>query len=429
MRNTIFRPLLKLSILSAVIFSIASTVNAVGVFDRNFGTNGRISTNVGNPAQANAVVIQPDGKILALGIVGNGGSQDTVLVRYNSNGSLDPSFGNGGIVVAALSPFSESANDLALQSDGKIIVVGNIYSPVAQSIDFSVARFNQNGTLDTSFGISGIATVNQGSNEVFNSVAVQSDGKIVAAGRTSDGDRTAVIRFNSNGSLDSGFGDSGLLFIEFSGFSQESFYTLDLLANGRILLGGQGSVTIPHSGTSNFLVALNSNGSFASDFGTNGTVIFWDGFISPGFDAAVLPDGRILVVSDKAYRFLSNGTRDTSFTGGNPGNELAVRSDGRFIIGGNFISNFASQIYAANGQFIGRARNLTANDIAVQSNDKFVFISSSGNNFIVTRLDAITSRGTRLADFEPDDKTDLIVRAFGAGSCSRVSGLAAFGAR
>jgi uncharacterized delta-60 repeat protein len=119
MRNTIF---LKLSILFALVASIASTANAVGVLDKTFGTNGTITTVIGTNTQITATKVRPDGKILILGTLGSGATQDTVLVRYNQNGSLDAGFGNNGIVVLAFSPFYEMAHDLSLQSDGKLLL-------------------------------------------------------------------------------------------------------------------------------------------------------------------------------------------------------------------------------------------------------------------------------------------------------------------
>jgi hypothetical protein len=168
-------------------------------------------------------------------------------------------------------------------------------------------------------------------------------------------------------------------------------------------------VSVPHSGISNFLVSFNPNGSLSSNFGTNGVAVFWAGFVGGGFDFAVLPDGKILVVADKTYSFFSNGTQDLNFTGGNVGSNLAVRSDGRFIIGGSFITNFETRFFTNNGRFVGGARNLPGREIAVQPDDKFVFVGSTETEFILARLITVTSQGTRIADYDNDDRTDIAV--------------------
>jgi len=425
MNNTFFQSTLKISILFAAYFSIFSTANAAGVLDKIFGTNGTVTTVIENDAQAKATKIQTDGKILLLGTRGNGDVQDTVLVRYNQNGSLDAGFGNNGIVVSAFSPFFETANELSLQADGKIVIAGSFYSSVTQSIDFLVARFNQNGTLDTSFGTNGIATVNQGSNDFFNSVTVQTDGKIVAAGRTSDDDRTAVLRFNANGTLDSTFADSGALYFGSSTWHNEVFYAVALYPNGRILLGGTGYNTINSAGI-DIIALLETNGTFAQDFGNSGTVLASPSSSSPGiaYDLAILPDGKFLAVSHLAIRrYQSNGTLDMTFRHSYSslsfdvgGSDIAVRSDGRFFVLQRSGSHFVVA-YNNNGRDINRFGNSIGNssgtDIAVQSDNKFIIIGASGNNFVVTRHISINSPATRIADFDYDEKTDLAVSRFG----------------
>src|SRR5262249_23308044 len=146
---------------------------------------GKLFTDVsGQSDRANAVVIQPDGKILVGGTGGNGPHFFYVLARYNPSGSLDQTFGNGGKLVYDPSP-SGSYNelwDLALQPDGRILAGGNV--TINNDTQFAVARFNPNGSLDTYFGSNGLATTNPTTNtsDRAYSVLVQPDGNIVLVG-------------------------------------------------------------------------------------------------------------------------------------------------------------------------------------------------------------------------------------------------------
>lgn len=409
-----------------LVLIFSQTAYSVGVLDRVFGTEGSVSTAVGASAQARSVLVQPDGKILVVGTVGSGDSQDTVLVRYNSNGSLDTGFGTSGVVIAALSPVDELINGVGLQSDGKIIVAGNIKLPATGAVDFLVARFTQNGTLDTTFGASGTATFDQSPTDIFNAVVVQPDDKIVAVGATSqNGWEFAALRFSPNGTLDSGFGSGGVVLLELSPFSNNHYFrSVKLLQNGRILIGG----TAWDNGGTDVLVMLEPNGMLAADFGQGGfSGEFFGASESPSqtFDLAALPDGKILTLSKYGIRRrMINGAEDPSFRkvfGGSAeniayaGTQIAVRSDGRFIalnqrrIG---TQPFA-YVYEPNGGDINHAKNVSGNDIALQNDDKFVVINSTGSNFVVSRYRAINSPGTRLADLDLDEKTDLFVRTPG----------------
>lgn len=405
----------RLVICLIVFLSFQTTAHAAGAIDPDFGTNGTVTTVVGANLQAKRVKVQPDGKILALGTFGKGAEQDTILVRYNPNGTLDAGFGNGGMLIENFSSAAEAINDLSFQSDGKIIIAGNIYSPVTKSIDFFVARLNPHGTRDQSFGTNGVTTVNQSSFDIFNAVAVHPDGKIVAVGSISQNSgEAAILRFNPNGTLDGSFGEGGLLFKNYPNMTGESYQTVALLPDappgGRIIVGGQGSFSVPHNFTSSFLSSLYySNGSDCQDFGTQCVVSFGSGGITPRLDVEVLPDGKILTVSDGTRRFLPNGIIDPAFAGGNFGSKLAVLADGKFIIGGSNFTNFNTELYTNNGRFIGKVRNLNPTDIAVQPDNKIIFVRSNGTDFVVTRLLGITSQATRIADYDDDDQTDLAV--------------------
>ena len=173
---------------------------AIGDFDPTFGAGGKVTTFVGSSNSfANAVAVQSDGKIVVAGI--------PLLTRYNSDGSLDTTFGTNEIVNNS---GISSGEDVVIQTDGKILVAGNPNNWWNLRIMFAVARFNSNGSLDTSFGTNGIAShpidrsnLGPGSVRFF---ALQSDGKIVVAGEVeSTGGNVwsyfQAIRYNSDGSF------------------------------------------------------------------------------------------------------------------------------------------------------------------------------------------------------------------------------------
>ena len=180
-----------------------------GRLDPSFGTGGKVVTSLrSGEDQASAVSIQTDGRIVVSGSSFNGDSFDFAMVRYNANGSLDPSFGKGGIVTTSIRDADDRATALSIQSDHKIVVAGSSNNGIVN--DFALVRYNPNGTLDPSFGNSGIvvSSVRKG-DEQFSSVALQPDGKIVVAGNSNDGisNDFALIRYNTNGSYDKIFGN------------------------------------------------------------------------------------------------------------------------------------------------------------------------------------------------------------------------------
>ena len=181
-----------------------------GNLDTTFSGDGLLTTPIGAGFdQAYGVSVQDDGKILVAGysLIG-GGNNDFALVRYNSNGTLDTSFGGGdGIVTTAVGAGNDAGYSVTVQADGKILVAG--LSLIGGNNDFALVRYNSDGTLDTSFGGGdGIATtaIGAGADGGYG-VMVQDDGKIVVAGTSNNGsnDDFAVVRYNSDGTLDTGF--------------------------------------------------------------------------------------------------------------------------------------------------------------------------------------------------------------------------------
>jgi len=212
---------------------------------------------------------------------------------------------------------------MTIQGDGKIVVVGT--TPVGSVTGFAVARFNVDGTSDTSFGSLGKTVTAVGSNDAFaQSVAVQGDHKILVAGYTSNvsNHSFALLRYNFDGSLDTMFGTAGVLNPVVG--SDDYGRTIALQGDGKILMGG---TTI--AGTNDFaLIRLNPNGSFDTSFGANGKVTTDIGFNTDDRVNAMLPqnDGRILLVGSSnngggktfaVVRYTGVGALDSSFaTGG-----------------------------------------------------------------------------------------------------------------
>src|SRR5215203_4979870 len=186
--------------------SVLVRLNSDGSLDPTFGSGGRVV----NPGQIHlpALVIQPDGKIVTAGATHPISiTEDFALVRYNANGSLDTSFGSGGYAVNG----EGEAQTLLLQPDGKIVLIGFI-TLFRNGSDFVLARFNTDGSIDQSFGSGGRVqtsfTSGRNSDDQANAAALQPDGKIIVTGIIS-GVPTVLIRYNPNGSVDTSFGLDG----------------------------------------------------------------------------------------------------------------------------------------------------------------------------------------------------------------------------
>lgn len=279
-----------------------------GTLDPTFGGNGKVTTDLGSEDQAWDVVIQGDGKIVVAGtsLVIDGLAGDFAVVRYNPDGSLDASFGSGGVVLTELEGWGFA---LALHGDGKIVVAGT--SGLSQvSYDVALVRYEADGTLDTSFSDDGIAIVDLDSdaNDVALDVALQSDDKLVVAGLFDPrgpevGGDFLLARFNTDGSLDTQgldpyldapFGVGGQVTTDFdAGYDQA--WAVAIESGGKIVVAGLTGVN-PDETPSDFALArYNVDGSLDQTFGSGGklTTAFETGG-NATHDLAIQADGAIV---------------------------------------------------------------------------------------------------------------------------------------
>jgi uncharacterized delta-60 repeat protein len=275
-------------------------LDASGATDATFGTGGVVTTHLGAGYQfATAMAVQGDGKILVTGyMLGAGGNYDLMLVRYNTDGSLDASFGTGGAVIMDVTPGADDhAASIQLLANGRFLVVGD------SNFDIALLRFNANGQLDTSFGTGGKVFTDFGATEQACATTLLANGKIVVAGSTSGPDyRFAVGQYNADGSLDTGFNGTGKTTIDFGG--EDLATAMKVLADGRIVVVGSTG-----TGTSaDFAIGcLNADGSIDTTFDGDGRQTVNPGDFDMCLGVAEQADGKLVLAGTSAT--LSNGTR------------------------------------------------------------------------------------------------------------------------
>ncbi|MGB3527211.1 MAG: T9SS type A sorting domain-containing protein [Flavobacteriales bacterium] len=341
--------------------------NADGTLDSSFGGDGKVTTDFGTYGDAGfSVAIQPDGKVVVAGKAGYGAEADFALARYNTDGTLDNSFGGDGKVTTDFGMWGDEGNSVVIQLDGKIVVAG--WATVDPEIDFALARYNTDGTLDNSFSADGKVTTDFGTG--FNqgaSVAIQPDGKIVVAGHTnvnSSGDRDfAVARYNMDGTLDISFSADGKVTTNLGtgtayGTAYDEGKSVAIQPDGKIVVAGYAS-----NGTDRdfALARYNTDGSLDNSFNMDGKVTTDFGTSDDiGFSVAIQLDGKIVVAgsaeSSTGYvfalaRYNTDGSLDNSFsadgkvttdfgTGYASGFSAAIQPDGKVVVAGNVTNQY-----------------------------------------------------------------------------------------
>jgi uncharacterized delta-60 repeat protein len=277
---------------------VVARFNPDGSKDASFGTGGMTITDfAGLTDQAHGLAIQPDGKIVVAGFATRGtvtfGDADFAVARYLGDGTLDGSFGNGGKVTTNMAGSADFGTAVALQSDGGIVVVGRVAQNGGSDSVFGVTRYLSDGSQDTSFATTSFGFFGGNESDGAEDVVIQSDGKIVVGGfARSVTTRYALARMNPDGTFDKGFGTNGLVNTNFSG--QDDFaHGLALQADGKIVVAGD--VSSPSRG--DFGIARYLPDGKLDAFGTGGIeqIDFFGGF-DAAFDVAIQPDGKIVAV-------------------------------------------------------------------------------------------------------------------------------------
>jgi len=369
-----------------------------------------------------------------------------------SPGQLDPGFGSGGTVLTAIGAANAAANAVAVQPDGRIVAAGQVRSgtgPVAND-DFAVARYNPDGGLDTSFGVGGVAvTPLTAGNDAANDVAVQPDGMIVAVGRVASATAPAesdfgLVRYRPDGALDPGFGGTGTVTTVFSeaingpqaahgNAVARAVAVQPVNGSFALVVGGDYVVPDQFGGTVQFsaVVRYNPDGSLDQSFGDGGRATVPGATLA---DLAIQPDGSIVTVgtrpSGQATQFnlsryiADSGALDPGFGSGGSlavklntldlASAVAVQADGRIVFAGSAVvsGNYDFAVlrattegaldptFSGNGHVttpVGAGRDL-ASDLAVQANGRIVVAGRTSvgalDRFAVVRYDSDGSLDT-----------------------------------
>lgn len=345
--------------------SIVARYNPDGTPDMDFGNGGIVQTDiVGKWGKITDVLVDADGGILAAG-----GKDVFVLSRYTADGALDPTFGQGGMAIGGS---TQGITEIALQHDGKIVASASKYDGSTGLHDFAAIRFNVDGTLDSTFGSGGIAVAEFALSERPQGLAIDALGRILVAGGSRDGAANtfdfAVTRFLPDGSIDTSFGDDGLTIID-AGGSSDFARDIAIAANGDILLSGQGNNSL--TGSDYVLIRLQEDGLPDATFGNSGIVNtdFGSIYYEKLLQIKTLPDGKIVGVGSgnagRIIRYLPDGTLDSSFgasgstavdfTGGVDSlNDVSVLADGSAVaVGVNPNPDGDSAAFIALAKFVG----------------------------------------------------------------------------
>jgi uncharacterized delta-60 repeat protein len=353
---------------------IAARFDTSGKFDLSFGDKGVRVTDAGSETDVlSSVAIQANGKIVAGGQTSRGGINQFAMIRYDKDGTIDSSYGSQGLVITNFGGAC-NINSIALQTDNKVVAAGTFNN--GSTTDFAIARYLKNGALDTTFNENGEVTSNFGNSDNAISVAIDTTGKIIVGGYytdPSDNSHFEIARYTANGSLDPSFNGSGVTGTTF-GSNREYLSAIALQSNGEIIAGG--NVFGAQSSYSELAFArFNVDGSIDNSFGTSGQTL--DPMGSNDYDylyfLTIAPNGQIF---SGGYT-LSNNLGSFSLVILNPSGSL----DSSFAADGNLLFYYP-------GNDIGY---LTA---MVQNNGKIVVTGTTSEPSIPNFLARFNSDGS-----------------------------------
>jgi uncharacterized delta-60 repeat protein len=321
-------------------------LNPDGTLDNTFGGDGIVTYDSGGYDRGYGIAIQKDGKIVVVGYTTKD-TWDVLVLRYKSDGTLDNTFGDNGVVTYD-SGYNDVGYGIAIQEDGKIVVVGFTGG------DVLVLRYNPDGTLDNTFGGDGVVTYDGGYKDVGNGIAIQEDGKILVAGQryndtVSD---VLVLRYNPDGTLDNTFGGDGV--VTYGSGNEAVGYGIAIQGNGKIVVAGErynSAWTVEDV----LVLRYNLDGTRDNTFSGNGVAIYDSGNLESAYGIAVQEDGKIVItggsrnnsISDVlVLRLNTNGTLDKTLgengivnchsylEGDDCGFAVAIQGDGNIVIAG-----------------------------------------------------------------------------------------------
>src|SRR5213075_1876689 len=367
--NSYFHAIGATAIALAFLVSGRTVLAVDGDLDPTFGTGGKVLTDFDHSTDiAYAVAVQADGKLVVVGTTyqdNDFSTEDFAVARYNPDGTLDKTFGAGGKVRTDFPGLAAVPSSVVIQPNGKIVVAGGAFPLFTFLGNFELVRYNLNGSLDTSFGNGGIVTTNFPEGSYASSVALQADGKVIAAGTVfvdfviGEPSNTdfALARYNSDGTPDTSFGNGGQVSTDFFGNEDDAFSVL-IQPDGKIV--AVGSANNPASYYDFAAARYLSNGTIDTTFGVAGRVRtdFGDQNFDRARSAALTPDGKIVAAgfaisggglnqNFAVARYTSNGVLDTTFSRegktqidfGNccqSANKVLLQSDGKIItVGGS----------------------------------------------------------------------------------------------
>jgi uncharacterized delta-60 repeat protein len=349
---------------------VLARYNADGTRDQTFGIGGEVAIQLpGSVDMMQGVAIQADGRIVAVGYTRIGGTRDDFAVaRFNSDGSPDGTFGTGGIVTTDIGGLGSRAWDVAIQPDGAIVVGGHGASagPLGPQNDFAIARYTAAGVPDSTFGGDGVAVTDIGGRtDLGYAVTLQADGKIVLAGRVADSGGDApdfgFVRYDMDGNLDATFGVSGVSRLVTDDIWDEAADVV-VQPDGRIVAAGFSNPQFMQQKARFAILRLEPDGAPDATFGSAG---FVEMFFSDAADysqaLALQSDGKIIVVGQMSNesnpdfaiaRFLSDGTPDSDFGvdgqvfvdffgASDVAKDVVLQSDGKIVVGGVAVNGTA----------------------------------------------------------------------------------------